>query len=85
MANEDGDEIVEYTSGEFQNEEDIDEWTAENNCGGPDGLLPIENIGAICRYVKPNMIQEIFFNEEGTQFCFYTVSEGIFSEIYDLY
>jgi len=85
MANEDGDEIVYYTNNTFQDEKDIDEWTAENNCGGPDGLIPFTNIGAVCRYVKANMIQELFFTEDGTQFCYYTVSEGVFSEIYDLY
>ncbi len=81
-----GNEVAKYdTWGSFEDEFDIENWTAENNCGGPDGLIPFENIGAACRYTKPNMIQEIFFSEDGTQFCYYNVSEGIFSEIYDLY
>lgn len=84
MVNRYGDEIV-YYDGYFGAEMDLEDWTAENNCGGQDGLVPFDRIGAVCRYVKANAIQEIFFNEEGTKFCFHSVSEGIFSEIYDLY
>jgi hypothetical protein len=66
-------------------EYDTEDWTAENNCGGPDGLMPYDRIGAACRYVKPNLIQELFFNEDGTKFWYYTVSEGVFSEVLSLY
>jgi len=82
-----GDEVgLFYQPGNYwiQNQE-LEYWTAENNCGGPDGLVPFEFIGAACRYYKPNVIQEIIFNEDGTQFCYYNVSEGIFSVVYDLY
>ncbi len=82
-----GDMVGRYyePSFNFNNEQPIAHWTAENNCNGQDGILPFESIGAACRYVKPNTIQEIFFSLDGTQFTYYNVSEGIFSEVYDLY
>lgn len=88
MADGNGDELVYYSLENYSfsdNPYEIDQFTAENNCGGLDGLMPFESIGAACRHVEPNQIREIFFNEEGTQFCYFTVSEGIFSEIYELY
>ena len=81
-----GYEIGRYETGNSSDANyDLENWTAENNCGGPDGLIPFESLGAACRYMKPNSIQEIFFNEDGTQFCYYNVSEGVFSEVYNLY
>lgn len=60
-------------------------FTARNNCDGDDGMMPFEEIGAACSYVDGSEIKDIIFNAEGNQFTFYTVSEGVFSEIYDLY
>jgi len=60
-------------------------FTARNNCSGEDGMMPFEEIGAACSYVNGGKIKDIIFNAEGNQFTFYTVSEGVFSEIYDLY
>lgn len=88
MVNKAGDEYVYYYSpdgGSFDPAEELENWTATNNCNGPDGLIPFEKVGAAFRYIRPNMIQEIFFNEDGTQFCYYAVSEGEFSEVYNLY
>ena len=88
MADSNGDELQPYSienfffsDGPFPTEI----WTAENNCGGPDGIMPFEAIGAATQYVLPNKIMNIFFNQDGTQMVFYTLSEGEFSEIYDLY
>ncbi len=88
MVHGNGDEVVLYNSpsgGFFNPDEELENWLAENNCGGPDGLIPFEKISAACRYVLPNKIQNLFFSEDGTQFTFYNVSEGVFSPIYDLY
>jgi hypothetical protein len=60
-------------------------FTARNNCGGDDGIMPFDRIGSACSYVDASEIKDIIFNAEGNQFTFYTVSEGVFSEIYDLY
>lgn len=73
------------SSGTFVEEEELENWTAINNCNGPDGLIPFDAIGAACRLVRTNKIQELFFSEDGLQFSFYNVSEGEFSEVYDLY
>ncbi len=87
MIDANGDEIVSYFSpyGSFEPSYEISNWTAENNCNGQDGLIPFDAVGAACRYVKPNTIQEIFFSLDGTQFCYHNVSEGVFSEVYNLY
>ncbi len=88
MINNTGDEMVLYYSpsgGNFHDVEELENWTAENNCGGADGLLPFEAVSAVCRIVYPNRITEVFFSEDGTQFTYYNVSEGEFSEVYDLY
>lgn len=88
MFNMAGDQFVWYSfsdGGLFHNVVELDNWFAENNCGGPDGILPFDAISACCRYVTPARIQEIFFSEDGMQFCYYSVSEGVFSEVYDLY
>ena len=87
MLNGNGTKVSRYdgSNGEFDEELPLSNWTAENNCGGPDGLLPFESVGAACRIVYPNMIQDVFFNSEGTQFCYYSVSEGVLSEVFDLY
>lgn len=88
MVNDLGDEVVRYNGangGFFHPDEELENWTAENNCGGPDGLVPFTHISAACRYVLPNKIQDIFFSADGKQFCYYNVSEGVFTEIYDLY
>lgn len=88
MADGNGDRMQPYsiknfyfTDGPFPTEN----WTAENNCGGPDGIIPFNKISAACSYVQPNMIQDIVFNADGTKFSFYTVSQGEWSEIYSLY
>ncbi len=88
MADGNGDQMQPYdipgfffSDGPF----DTDLWTAENNCGGADGLIPFDRISAACRYIEPNRIDELLFSADGTQFCFYTVSEGIVSEVFDLY
>lgn len=59
-------------------------FSARNNCGGENGLMPFERIGAACSYVEGDEIRDIVFNADGNQFTFYTVSEGEFSEIYEL-
>lgn len=86
MVKGNGKEIVQYyNNGAFAEPMDIEYFTAENNCGGPDGLLPFERIGAAFRIVYPNMIQDVIFNFEGTHFCYYSVSEGVVSEPYSIY
>ncbi|WP_306642927.1 hypothetical protein [Sanyastnella coralliicola] len=88
MADANGDELVKWGISDFYwpNEQvDVEDFTAENNCGGPDGIMPFESIGACCRYILPNQIQDIFFSEDGTEFCYYIVSVGEFSPIYKLY
>ena len=88
MINGAGNEYVWYeapTGGLFHSPEEIENWVFENMCNGPDGLLPFDAISAACRYVKPNGIQELFFDEDGKTFTIQNVSEGIFSEIYSLY
>ncbi len=88
MANGAGDKLTRYSHSEgafVDGPFDTNILIARNNCGGDDQTLPMDGIGAACRYVEPDRIREIFFSADGKQFCFYTVSEGIFSEIYDLY
>ncbi|MFK7756668.1 MAG: hypothetical protein AB8B53_07030 [Flavobacteriales bacterium] len=87
MVNGSGTEVIQYFSpyGTFNEPIEIENWTAENNCNGQDGLIPFTTVGAACRYKKPNTIQEIFFNQDGTQFSYHNVSEGVFSEVYNLY
>lgn len=87
MVNKFGDEYVYYESpngGSFEAAEELENWTATNNCNGPDGLIPFDTIGAVFRYISPNKIEEIIFSEDGSQFCFYAVSEGVFSEVYNI-
>lgn len=87
MVNETGDEIIKYTNtngGSFDAPIELENWTATNNCNGPDGLIPLETLGAVYRIVRPNKIQEVMFNLTGDQFCFYNVSEGVFSQVYDV-
>jgi len=88
MMSESGDEYARWSfpnGGTFVESDELENWTAENNCGGPDGLMPFNAISAAFRIIHPNKIQEVFFNEDGTKYCYYAVSEGVFSEIYDLY
>ncbi len=88
MVSGPGADVVRYNApggGLFLDEDELENWTATNNCNGPDGLIPFESIGAACRLVRPNMIQELFFSLDGMQFSYYNVSEGEFSEVYDLY
>lgn len=88
MVNGSGNRVVRYYSpdgGNFSPFIELENWIAVNHCLGPDGLIPFESIGAACRYVKPNMIQELFFNQDGKSFSMYTLGEGVFSEIYHLY
>jgi hypothetical protein len=88
MISETGDEYTRWAfpnGGTFLETDELENWIAENNCGGPDGLLPFEFITAACRFISPNQIQEIFFGPDGKQFCYYSVSEGVFSDIYNLY
>jgi len=88
MINGNGDEFSWYYSpdgGNFGTPEEIENWVFENYCNGPGGILPFDRISAACRYVKPNGIQELFFNQDGKTFTIQNVSEGVFSEIYSLY
>lgn len=88
MADGNGDEIVMWGISDFDwqgDPVDTDEFVVENNCNGMDGILPFDKISAVCRIEKPNLIQEMYFNEDGTKFTIQTVSEGIFTEIYSLY
>jgi hypothetical protein len=88
MADGNGDRLQPYdipgfffSDGPF----DTDLWTAENNCGSADGLIPFDRISAACRFIEPNQVDEILFSADGTQFIFYTVSVGEVSEVYELY
>lgn len=88
MANGNGDQLQPYfipesffSDGPF----DLSLWTASNLCGGPDGVMPFDQIGAACRNIGDNQIEEILFSADGTQFCYYTVSAGEVSEIFNLY
>jgi hypothetical protein len=88
MADGNGDRLQPYDiPGFFFSDGPFDTrlWTAENNCGGPDGLIPFDRIGAACRYIEPNKIEEILFSVDGTRFCYYIASVGEVSEVFDLY
>jgi len=88
MVDGDGDTMQPFsTDGNFFSNGPFptDLFTAQNNCGGEDGAMPFERIGAVCSYIKADMIKDIIFSSDGKQFTFYTVSEGEFSEIFDLY
>ena len=87
MVNGGGDQIIRWSPESFEWESSafhIEAFTVVNHCDGPDGLLPFERIGAICRIVRPNMIQKLYFSEDGMSFAYQSVSEGIFSEVYEL-
>jgi len=86
MVNEDGDEVCYYdSSGSFEDKDDTEDLEMINNCGGDNGSMPFERIAAACRYELPTTTLEVFFSDDGTQFSYYTVGEGVFSPIYDLY
>lgn len=72
----DGDRIQPFSVSEFAFVDgpfDTAIWTAENNCGQLDGIMHFEKIGAAYHNVEPHRIQDIIFNGDGTQFCYYTV------------
>lgn len=88
MANGEGTRLQPYfipgqffSNGPF----DVNILVIENNCGGQNGVNPFTSISAACRYIEPTRIDELLFSANGMQFCFYTVSEGVVSEVYDLY
>ncbi|MEM9052828.1 MAG: hypothetical protein AAGC47_12315 [Bacteroidota bacterium] len=88
MANGVRNEMQPYfTPGDFYSDGpfNINLWRATNRCGGNDGTIPFTSISAAARNIRSNSVEEILFNADGTQFCFYTVGEGVVSEIYDLY
>lgn len=88
MADGNGDELVLWGISEFDwqgDPVDTDEFVVENNCNGMDGILPFGKISAACRMEKPNLIKEIYFNEDGTQFTMQTLSEGIFTTLENFY
>jgi len=89
MFNKTGNQYSLYWTrdgGEFTTREPLPfrEWKAENNCGGPDGILPYSSISAAGTYLTKNILYDIFFNEDGKTLSFYKVSEGVV-ETHELY
>jgi len=88
MANGSGDQLQPYfIPGDFFSDGPFAThlWKAKNNCGGDDGVTPFDRIAAACRYIHGDRTEEVLFSEDGTRFCYYTVSEGIMSEVFELY
>ena len=88
MFNGMGNEFVFYrtsTGGSFYSPTKFKYYTAENNCGGPDGVMPIESIAAAGTYLTRAINYEVFFSEDGKSLFFYRASEGIIDQVYPLY
>lgn len=88
MFNGEGNEFVRYwisDGGRFYDPRSFTNQTAENNCGGPDGVMAFESIAAAGTYLTRNINYDLFFSEDGKSLFYYRASEGIIDQVYPLY
>ena len=88
MFNGEGDEYVPYFSpdgGTFFDTLKFEDLVAENECGGPDGEMPVESIAAAGTYLTRTNNYDLFFSQDGKSLFFYKTSEGIIDQVYPLY